>query len=218
MIKIKAIFYDLDNTIYPQVSDVEKRIEYCIKTFALPNAFDVKRVWLEAWLENGPLKHDLVEEIINIFSLKLNKTDLLSAYRACKTSISLEKDTRDFLSRMKMAGIKQFLITNGHPKTQLNKIHSLDIEGLFDEIVIATGEYAKPSGYWFKKMLEKYNLNPEECLSVGDWYAVDGKASLSIGIPFFYMKGGPVREDVPGGIRSLTRLNDIEEYLDYAYK
>ena len=27
MSKIKAIFYDLDNTLYPQASDVEERIE-----------------------------------------------------------------------------------------------------------------------------------------------------------------------------------------------
>lgn len=218
MSKIKAIFYDLDNTIYSQASDVEQRISHCIKTFSLPDAFEIKRVWLGAWLENGPLKHGLLEEIIKIFSLKANKTKLLSDYRACKTSISMEKDARDFLSRMKRAGTRQFLITNGHPETQSNKIHSLDIKGLFDEIVIATGEYAKPSDYWFKKLLGKYNLNPEECLSIGDWYAVDGIASLSAGIPFFYMKGGPVREDIPRDIRSITRLNNIEEYLDYAYK
>lgn len=218
MNKIKAIFYDLDNTLYPQINDVTQRIDYCIKEFFLPNPDDIRRVWIDEWLKNGPLMHNLLDKISEKFSLGVNKEELLSAYRACNTNLYLEEDARRLLLKVKGKGIKQFLITNGYPQTQLNKIRSLRLEELFDEAIVATGEYSKPSDYWFKKLLKKHNLAPEESLSVGDWYMVDGLASISAGIPFLHIGGGPVEEDIPPYICRLNKLKNIEEYLTYEKK
>jgi len=218
MNNIKAIFYDLDNTIYPQIADVVQRIDYCIKNFSLPNAEDIKRVWVNEWLKNGPLKRDSVDKVIQKCSLKVNKKKLLAVYRRYNSILFLRKDVREMLLRIKSKGIRQFLVTNGYPQTQINKIHSLGIKNFFDEIIVAIDRYSKPSGYWFKKLCSKYNLDPDECLSVGDCYTVDGLASVSVGIKFLYIDDGPIKEDIPTHIAHIKKLNDIEECLNYAYK
>jgi FMN phosphatase YigB (HAD superfamily) len=213
MSRIKAVFYDLDNTIYPQITDMEQRINYCIKTYSLPKK--IKPFWIKEWLDNGPIKDGLIDVVLEKFSIGISKKKLLSAFRACQTDLCLEKEVRDYLVTIKNRGIKQFLITNGIPKTQLKKIQSLNLREFIDEIIVATGKYSKPSNYWFKKMLVRYRLDPKECLSVGDWYAVDGIASISAAISFLHVKGGPIIEYIPRQVHSITRLTDIESYIKY---
>lgn len=213
MNKTKAIVYDMDNTIYPQLVDITQRIEHCIKIFSLPMPENIKSFWINEWLENGPEKSNLIDRIIRRFFLKVDKNSFLLVYRSYKTKLSLENEISGLFINNKAKDIKQFIITNGYTETQLNKIDSLDLEKFVDEIIIAKGEYAKPSNHWFLELLKKYNLEPAECLSVGDWYAVDGAASESAGVPFIYKEGGPIKETVPRHIKKIQKLTEIEEYI-----
>lgn len=214
MSRVKAIFYDLDNTLYPQSVDIEQRIDYCIQAFSLPKGEKIKSFWIKEWLENGPMKNNLINKVIEKFSLNVGKEAILSAYRKFKTKLSLEKEVLEFLIRNKKKNIKQFIITNGYPETQFNKIASLHLEQRFNEIIVATGESAKPASKWFVELLRRYNLDPIECLSIGDWYAVDGAASIAARIPFLYISGGPINEYIPCHIVSKTKMIEIEGCLN----
>lgn len=213
MNKIRAVFYDLDNTIYRQMDDVSQRIDCCIRAFSLSLTEGIKAYWLAEWSENGPMKHNLIDKVIEKFSLGVEKEKMISAYRNCMTVLFLDAGVGELLSAIRKKGIKQFIITNGHPGTQMTKISSLGLEETCDEIIVSVGEYAKPSSYWFLRLQEKYGLAPEECLSVGDWYAVDGIASQGAGVKFYYVKGGPVKEDLPFGVISICRITELGEYL-----
>jgi len=208
MNKPEAIFYDLDNTLYPQSEDIAQRIDHCVKTFSLGDPVAIKSFWINEWLKNGPAKGDIIDKVIKKFSLGTDKEKLLKAYRSCVTSLSLGDEVRDFLIRNKNGGIKQFLITNGNPETQSKKIDSLRLKTIFDEIVVATGEHSKPSSFWFVELINKYEVDPSSSLSIGDWYAVDGIASESAGISFLYMEGGPVKEKAPQGARRIKKITE----------
>jgi len=209
----KAIFYDLDNTIYPQIIDIEQRIDYCLKKFAFRDEKIIKTFWINEWLENGPVKKDLIDIVIKKFGLNVNKEKFLNTYITYKTNLSLTEKHMELFKKIKNLNFKQFVITNGNPVIQLNKINSLKLHQFFDEIIIATGEYAKPCNYWFKQLMFKYKLNPDECISVGDWYAIDGIASLSAGITFIYKEGGHVIENVPEHIDKIKDLTEILRYV-----
>jgi len=213
MNKIHAVFYDLDNTLYPQIIDVEQRIDYCIKKSPFSSTKSIKRFWKKEWLKNGHKKNDLIDSIIEKFSLNLNKEEVVYAYRTYRTNLFLAKEIVDLLEKIRNQGIKQFVITNGNLLIQSNKIDSLQLSRYFDEIIIAIDEYAKPSVYWFNELINKYNFKPEECISVGDWYAIDGFASQSAGITFIYKDGGPIKEIVPSHIERIRDLTEIEEYI-----
>jgi len=201
----------MDNTMYPQIMDVEQRIDYCIAKYCFPKY--VKPVWMDGWSQNGPMKRDLLNRIIRKFSLNVAEKDLVTAYRACKTNLLLHREASEFLLIVRKKGIKQFVITNGIPKVQMIKANSLHLDGLVDEIVVATEAFAKPCDYWFRALLRKYRLCAGECLSVGDWYAVDGVASSAAGIFFVYMDGGPVVEDLPSWVPRVSRLSELSRYL-----
>lgn len=209
--KIKAVFYDLDNTLYPQVLDVQQRVRFCIKEFSLPKC--VEEFWITEWLDNGPKKTNIIDNVIDTFSLKIDKSLLLSAYRSYKTSLSLDKDVRNMLIDIRRRGIKQFLITNGQPIVQLGKINSLGLSEFFDNISIAVGSHAKPCPHLFLETIRNYGLESEQCLSVGDWYEIDGVASIDAGIYFLHIEGGPIKENLPLGVRSIIKLPYIEDFL-----
>ena len=213
MNEIKAVFYDLDNTLYPQIMDVRPRVEHCVKEYLEGDLECIKEFWINEWLDNGPNKSDIIDSVIQQFSSIVKKEEIILAYRNYQTMLHVEKDILRMLRKIKKLGIKQFIITNGYPEVQLHKISALGIKDIFDEIITATGAYAKPSPYWYKKLLEKYNLPPEKCLSVGDWYAIDGTGAFKAGIQFIKINSGPVKESIPAKARRINKLIEIEEYL-----
>ena len=215
MNEIHAIFYDLDNTLYAQIMDVEQRINYCIKKFPFPDAESIKRFWKKEWLKNAHKKNELIDSIIEKFSLNLNKEEVIYAYRTCRTNLFLAEEIVALLKRIRNQEIKQFVITNGNSLIQSNKIDSLQLNRYFDEIIIAIDEYAKPSVYWFNELISTYKLKPKECISVGDRYAIDGLASQSAEIAFIYKDGGLIKESVPDHIKRIRDLTEIEEYICY---
>ena len=214
MNKIRAIFYDLDNTLYSQIMDIEQRIDYCIKKLGFHHGNSIKKFWIEEWMADGPRKNNLIDSVIKKFNLNIDKEQILNAYRSYKTKLSLCKEVVELLKEINNHGILQFIITNGNPVIQQNKIDSLQLNYFFNEIIIAKGKYAKPSSYWFNKLMKKYNLKPNNCISIGDWYAIDGIASQSAGISFIYIEGGSIIEEVPSYIVKIKKLVEIKGYIN----
>jgi FMN phosphatase YigB (HAD superfamily) len=215
MSKTCAVFFDLDNTLYSQSTDVIQRITQCIDYFSMSPKEEIAQFWFNEWKDNGPQKADLVERVIHNFGLSQTVGLVVDQYRSCKTILSLPDAHKRLLQKNRENKIHQFLITNGNVMTQRNKISSLGIENLFDCIVFATGKRAKPSAYWFEQLLTEHHLAPENCISIGDWYAVDGKASEKAGIRFVYIKTGPIKEIIPERTETIRTLTELERYIDY---
>lgn len=210
MTKLRAIFYDLDNTLYPQILDVRQRVSACAQKFFPANSNEVENFWLKEWQNNGP-KKNLIDIICKTF--KCRKEDLINFYRSCKTNIRLQDEVVNLLIKFKSLGIKQFVITNGVKEVQEYKIKKLELDKLIDDYVVGEGEHGKPNPYHFIKFLEKYKLNSFEAVSVGDWYEVDGVASQSAGIEFIHLKGGPIVEEIPKNVRQINTLLSLEELI-----
>ena len=167
MNKVDAVFYDLDNTLYRQIEDVRQRIEHCASEFRLPEAGEILSFWLKEWSEKGPAEQNYIDRVIERFSLTVDREAMIEEYRSCLTTLSLDEQVYDFLAMVRERGIKQFLITNGRTQTQIRKIESLGVRELFDDVAVASGQYAKPSSYWFTALLQRHGLGPSRCISVG---------------------------------------------------
>lgn len=210
--KIKAIFYDLDNTLYPQIEDVKQRINACVTKFFSTNREEVKNFWVKEWLDNGP-KKKIIDIIYEKYKPNNNIEDIINYYRSIKTDLTLDKDVESFLKLVKEKGIKQFVITNGDKNTQLYKINRLRLRDFMDEIIVAEKDLQKPSPYYFSLLLNKYDLKAGDCVSVGDWYEVDGIASEKAGIYFVYIEGGPITEELPLGVPKIRNITDLKEII-----
>ncbi|GAB3529337.1 YjjG family noncanonical pyrimidine nucleotidase [Pontibacter brevis] len=75
------------------------------------------------------------------------------------------------------------ILTNGFKDAQHVKMTSSNLHGYFKEIV--TSEccgYKKPDRRMFEHLLERINVQPEECLMVGDNYECDIEGARDAGI------------------------------------
>ena len=93
------------------------------------------------------------------------------------------------LLKLKEMGYKLGIITNGRHEPQVLKIKMLDLEDLFDEIVISGDIGAqKPSPEPFKAMAEKIGIDPKEMLYVGDHPRNDVDGSRNAGYTPVWVK------------------------------
>lgn len=206
----KAIFYDLDNTLYDQKYDILQRIKYCCEKYSLSN--EIELYWFNEWLDNGPLKTNIIDKIINKFQLSIDKKQLIQDYRTHKTSLTLDKNVKIMLENLKQDGVIQIIITNGNPEIQEAKIKALALHEIVDEYVCATGEYAKPSTYWYTYFINKYLLNINECVSVGDWFALEGVAAEKINMDFIYIQEG-IQEKINKNLKKVANILEFRKVL-----
>lgn len=165
-----AIF-DLDDTLYPEkefvYSGFQKVSEYVSKKFKLKKS-DVFRFLLKNF-EKGSRKKNF-DVLIEKFKIEEDVKNLIQIYRNHKPKIHLYPDSRYALKKLKDKKIKIALITDGVPKVQSNKIKALDIEKIFDLIVIndLRKNIAKKDKKGFETIIKKLKVKPSECIFVGD--------------------------------------------------
>ena len=195
---IKVIGFDLDNTLYDQTQFefavfkiISKKMEekYAInqkeyfeklkklylsdiKSFLFDKAF----LLLNKSLPNG-WEAFIEENILQIYRTYLPKK--MNLYENIITKLEMLRSEK----------YKLVLITNGNEQVQLNKIKALDINSLFDVILISdsfTPIQRKPNTYMFQKTLDFFNINSDEMIFIGDDIIRD-KSSEKIGIKFIHI-------------------------------
>jgi HAD superfamily hydrolase (TIGR01549 family) len=84
--------------------------------------------------------------------------------------IPIFQETRDILRALKSLGKVIFILTNGNPEQQKNKIRSLDWEGLDEEItfILADEIEPKPSPAGVFHILERSGISADKSLFIGD--------------------------------------------------
>ncbi len=128
---IKAIIYDLDDTLYPEASFQRsgfKAVTDFVKKYNLRiTVNDLFKIY-----RRHP--KNSFDMLIDKFNLPLTAGVLTSLYLNHKPAISPFKDTEATLTTLKK---KYFLgiLTDYYKKTQENKIESLNISKYFDRIV-----------------------------------------------------------------------------------
>lgn len=159
MKKNKVVVFDLDDTLY-------KEIDYLKSAFMLianklePENKSLFKQLFKIYKDDKDV-FGFLEKKYNIFS----KSDLIEIYRTHKPNIYLSDSHYQMLNNLKD---KYFLglITDGRSLTQRNKLKSLGIENLFDEIVISEEfNSEKPCTKNFEKFHE---FKANEYFYIGD--------------------------------------------------
>lgn len=198
---LKAIFLDLDNTLWnhnaAQEKSIEKVYDDLIKLFPISDdkATFTKiydhcndKVWDE--YKKGKLNHEEVR--INRFIDLLSRYNIsdkelavkfnqlyLSLYPTWSYLIEGARELLDELNKKYPLGI----ITNGFPETQSIKLEKSNLIGYF-KWIIYSGEVgkAKPHREIFEYALRKANLSNEEVIYIGDDFEGDIIGAKKAGI------------------------------------
>ena len=97
--------------------------------------------------------------------------------------IKLFCDVTGMLDGLKAKGKKVYLLSNAQEAFTMPEIKYLGLYDKFDGILISSNERVKkPSPEYFKRLFDRYGLDPKESVYIGNDYHDDIKGALGFGI------------------------------------
>ncbi|XP_033170030.1 N-acylneuraminate-9-phosphatase [Drosophila mauritiana] len=188
--KIRAFYFDLDNTLIPTRAGDSKAIRKLADVletqyqFSKDDATQATQNFLKAfrrcpdnsqtsldswrthlWRESLPARHKHLAEQIYPKWLKLR-------YRY----LAVPADYVQLLLRMRQAGYALALITNGPSNAQWEKVAELNVRGYFDCVLVSSDlPWEKPHPEIFYAACNFLNVKPQECVMIGDKLETDIK-------------------------------------------
>ena len=165
---LKAIIFDLDDTLYGEKQYV--RSGYRAIADSLPQIEKMEQKLWNAFEQ----KKSAIDEVLCAEGLytEERKQQCLSIYRFHQPKISFYEGTLELLQKLRTAGYKLGVITDGRPEGQRAKIKALGLEELVDYIIVTDElggiEYRKPNKAAFERMQETLGVKFEEMCYIGD--------------------------------------------------
>lgn len=171
MKQIKAIVFDLDDTLYDckqyWYKIFEEISEYTSSNYS-KNKVKVYNFIKKIFEEKTSSYQYLFNDLIKEFNLPKNSLkEFIKIYRNFNGTLNLYEDFAEQFSDLKKE-YKLGIITNGHKQNQTNKIRMLKLEKEFDHIMIVQGKNRKPNFKTFNKMANKLGIKTNEMVFVGD--------------------------------------------------
>ncbi|MDE7406229.1 MAG: HAD-IA family hydrolase [Clostridiales bacterium] len=167
---IKAVVFDLDDTLYPEYDYVLSGFaavgEYAQKQYGIA---DVKSGLIELFSQSRDKVFDRFAQNHGID--KSCVADLVEVYRTHTPDIKLTDEVKQTLSELRAGGYKLGIITDGRPNGQRAKIKALGLNELVDEIIITDelGEDCrKPNPKAFEVMADRLGVTLDQMAYVGD--------------------------------------------------
>lgn len=178
---MQAVVFDLDDTLYSEKEYVRSGYREVGKVLAkVKNA--PERLW--TLFEQGKAAIDELLGQEGIYSMEL-KQACLHAYRNQVPDIHLYEGVRDMLERLKKKHVLG-LITDGRPEGQRAKIQALELEGIFDYMIVTDElggtDFRKPNPASFELMSERLGTAYGKMCYIGDNIRKDFIAPESLGM------------------------------------
>jgi putative hydrolase of the HAD superfamily len=185
MNRIKAIVFDLDDTLFPEhqfvLSGIHAVSDWISNQLSVTGFFEI------AWkLFKDGKRLTIFDQALDILGVPYTPDliqQLVQVYRNHKPTISLHPDAAWALHYFKQ-GRSLGIITNGFPYTQQNKIDALGVESQFAAIICCGAygvEYFKPNPFAYQKMMELTGHQPNEYIYVGDHPYKDFPGAKALG-------------------------------------
>jgi len=209
MTRIKAIIFDLDDTLYDctgsLVESARRRAAAAMVKAGLPMSVEeAYRLQLDLLKRYG-MRCNVFDRIAEQFGLG---EDLVNAALAAYNSDEVGEiqpfpDVVPTLQRLRSQGYLLFLVTSGVHARQTKKIERLGLAPYFDEIIVQDKERGMAREDCFLDLMTRYNLRPEEIVSVGDRIHSEIRVSNYLRMTTVQM--------MHGQFQSLLPKSDLEE-------
>ncbi len=190
--KKKAFVFDLDNTLYPE-KDYLYQIYYMVGQFIeYQETFDhqiITKYLIDEFEKNG--RAHIFDKLIEQFNLKKEYVD--NCIRLLRTArlplkLLLFKEAEWMLNELKEKQKFIFILTNGAPEQQYNKITQIEWNGLQKHIMCyyANEIVPKPAPDGLQKIMTDHQLSTEDLVFIGD-ADIDENCAKAAGVDFVYI-------------------------------
>ncbi len=218
---VKAVLFDLDNTLYEYEKCNRAALEAVIgrlsAVFSKPKetvkeVFDQSRKKVKEWLKGTAASHSrflyfqkTVETLKGSTDVKLTQDVHHLFWGTYFNEMELFDGVIDFLKMLKEAGIKIAIVSDLTVDTQFKKLSKLGIENYIDFVI--TSEEAghdKPANPIFQLALEKLELQKDEIVLIGDDLK-DVEGAKEMGFGYIQVDNNDFRS----AVESFKRLNSL---------
>ncbi|WP_312336583.1 HAD family hydrolase [Sphingobacterium sp.] len=174
---VKAIIFDLDNTVYLVESISESLLKPLFSLIEGDGRFSG---------DFDDIKSEIKRKPYQFVAEKYHFAPQLTA-KGAKLLSGLEYDgpieTFEGFREIERIECTKFLVTAGFTKLQFSKIKKLDLERYFDEIFIVDAQISKESKKdIFSRIISNYNFQKDEVLVLGDDLHSEIKAGKELGL------------------------------------
>jgi HAD superfamily hydrolase (TIGR01549 family) len=182
------IVFDLDNTVYTETDylfeSYRKIAQFAEKKYAVKRD-DVLNFLKTTFIQSGRLQ--LFDKVLKTFDIPPSAiTDFLDIMRTTEVAQLIEPlpEVMDLMTKLRNQGINLYIITNGNPIQQKNKVKHINWHGMVDNIIfIYANEYMpKPDPTSFQQTkIQNHDLC--KTLMIGDSES-DFLFAKNVGIDF----------------------------------
>jgi putative hydrolase of the HAD superfamily len=214
---------DLDDTLYPEMRFVEsgfRAVATHVGDRTDEDPEDLYAFLMGSLHANG--RGHQFDALITARRLDgLTVPKLVDVYRSHRPTISLPSSSRTVLGALRASGHRLFLVTDGDPRVQRNKVTALGLDAFLDGAIYTWDEgntAGKPNPRGFVRLLEATGASTGELVYVGDNPTKDFIGVNSIGGRTIRVLVGPYRT-VPAPTEqhaatiAVNRLRDLPPLL-----
>jgi putative hydrolase of the HAD superfamily len=218
---IKAIIFDLDNTLVDFMRMKDRAIEGSIRAMIdagleYPPA-EIKQKIDEIYVEKGIEYQQVFDILLHKLIGKIDHKILSSGIVAYRTAREAELNTYPkvvptLVSLIKL-GIKLGVVSDAPSREAWLRLSYIGLHHMFDEIVTFDDTHErKPSPVPFNMILKRLNVEPQYSLMVGDWAERDVVGAKNIGMKTAFARYGDTFDTKHHGAD--YEINDIAELVE----
>jgi len=170
--RVKAIVFDLDDTLYDELTFVlsgfQAVADFMLKDLHIPSAESLRFMQKELQQNGRGRIFDETLREYGAYTAK-NRRKCLSIYRLHKPNIRLYPEADDCLTRFKTLPV--YIVTDGNKIVQSNKVTALGLNSRIKRAFITNRfgrDKAKPSSYCFRKIAKIEKAETEEVVYIAD--------------------------------------------------
>lgn len=192
MAKVKAVFFDLDDTLFDCsgsiIENARKRAASAMVEAGLPSSAEkAYKMQVSLFKKLGPMENIFDRMCDSLGVSKDEKRRIVRAgFKAYNSdeveNISLYPGALETLDALKKRGLKLVLITSGIHERQAKKIRILGLEKKFDLIRIHDIERDQSKFGEFKRAMKQLRLSPGSIVVVGDKVSSEIKMANKLGM------------------------------------
>jgi putative hydrolase of the HAD superfamily len=196
---IKAVFFDLDNTLLDFVKMKSEAVKNALNAMVEsglsidPEASfkKIQSIYEKEGWEHQEVFNKFIENEIGFVDNKHLAAGIVAYRRAKEANLKPYPGVRKTLHQLMKMGIKLAIVTDAPSREAWMRIHQMNLHHIFDEVITIdeSGE-RKPSPKPFEIALKNLGLTKDEAIMIGDWPERDVAGANSVGIKSVYARYG----------------------------